>query len=184
MCFDRMREVSRLLLPLGIIMAIVLIGSAELEADDYNLLGFEGIGTLGSTTVDNGPPPVVGDWVTTHCRYIDVPNTLVGEYYLRYPLDLPDGATITSIRFYLADFNNPGSLFLYLHSRPWNSRDGGTLEAIKVSPAADVGDYQIDMDPVDVTINNQTTEYWISVSPTNNDFPGQLCVYGIQVTYN
>ena len=184
MCFDRTCELFRLFMPLGIVMAIVLIGPANLEAEDYNLLGYEGIGTLGSSGSTSGPPPVVADWVTTHCRYIDVQNTVVGHYYLRYPLDLPDGATVTDLRFYLADFNDNGSVYLTLRSRPWNSRDIGTTETFLVSPVGAPGDIQMDSIPLGITINNQTTEYWIDVSPQNNDFPGQLCVYGIQVTYN
>ena len=39
------------------------------------------------------------------------------------------------------------------------------------------------MDGLNVVIDNQTSEYWIDVSPVNSASPGQLCVYGIQVTY-
>lgn len=45
-------------------------------------------------------------------------------------------------------------------------------------------DQYINMGPLNVDVNNQTTEYWIDVSPTNGNDPGQLCVYGIQVAYS
>lgn len=32
--------------------------------------------------------------------------------------------------------------------------------------------------------NNSTSEYWIDVTMDNNAVPAQLCVYGIQVTYD
>lgn len=179
-----MREVSRVLTLSGVIMAMLMIGSVTVQAEDYNLLGFEGIGTLGHVGYTSGPPPVVADYVTTHCRYIDVQNTPVGHFFLRYPLDLPDGATITSIKFYIGDFNPSGSMWFYLRSRPWNSRDAGTTETFTLSPTAAPGDTQIELNSVNVTVNNQTTEYWIDVSPQNSSSPGQLCVYGIHVTYN
>lgn len=179
-----MREVSRLLTSLGVIAALFLIGSAQVQAEDYNLLGYEGIGTLGSGGFTAGPTPVVADYVNTHCRYIDVQNTTVGHYYLRYSLDLPNWATITSVKVFLADFNPSGSMWIYLRSRPWNSRSNGTTERFTLSPTAAPGDTQIEMNAVGLTVNNQTTEYWIDVSPQNSSLPGQLCVYGIQVTYN
>jgi hypothetical protein len=55
-----------------------------------------------------------------------VQNTTVGHYHLRYPLHLPNGATITKVSLFVADFNSAGVLYAYLRSRPWNSRSAGT----------------------------------------------------------
>lgn len=151
----------------------------------YNLLGYEGIGTLGSGLASRGQTPPVGDYVTTHCRYIDVPNTTPGQYYLRYPLHLPNGANITKISLFVADFNPTGVMWGYLRSRPWNSREAGATVLFTLTDNSSNSDKTITMDfttPVDV--NNQTTEYWIDASPQNSADPGQLCVYGVQVTYN
>ena len=149
----------------------------------YNLLGYEGIGTLGAGGFTAGPTPPVGDYVTTHCRYINVQNTTVGHYYLRYPLHLPNGATITKVSLFVADFNSVGVLYAYLRSRPWNSRNAGTTVSFTLSDNTTNNDKTISMSSLTVAVNNQTTEYWIDVSPQNSADPGQLCVYGIQVTY-
>ena len=149
----------------------------------YNLLGYEGIGTLGAGGFTAGPTPPVGDYVTTHCRYINVQNTTVGHYYLRYPLPLPNGATITKVSLFVADFNSVGVLYAYLRSRPWNSRNAGTTVSFTLSDNTTNNDKTISMSSLTVAVNNQTTEYWIDVSPQNSADPGQLCVYGIQVTY-
>lgn len=150
----------------------------------YNLLGYEGIPTLGASAFTNGTPPPVADYVTTHCRYIDVQNTTVGHYYLRYPLDLPNGATITGVTLYVADFNPTGVLWAYLRSRPWNSRDAGDTEGLTLTDNSSENDKQISMGTLDVYVDNHTTEYWIDVSPQNGTDPGQLCVYGVQVQYS
>ena len=148
----------------------------------YNLLGYEGIGTLGHVLTSHGQTPPVGDHVTTHCRYINVPDTQVGEYYLRYPLHLPNGAHITKVSLFVADFNSSGALWAFLRSRPWNSGDAGTILGLTLTSATK-SDQTIEMTGLNVDVNNQTTEYWIDVSPQNGTDPGQLCVYGIQVTY-
>lgn len=148
----------------------------------YNLLGYEGIATIGASSGSGSVPPV-GDWATTHCRYINVTNTTVGQYYLRYPLHLPNGAKITKVALYVADFNPTGVLWAYLRSRPWNSRQAGNTEAFGLTGTTN-GDQYINMSSLNVDVDNRTTEYWIDVSPTNSNDPGQLCVYGIQVTYS
>jgi len=125
----------------------------------------------------------VGDYVSTHCRYINVPNTTVGQYYLRYPLHLPNGATITKVSLFIADFNSAGVLWAYLRSRPWNSRSVGSTPSFTLSGNASNNDFTISMTGLNVDVNNETTEYWVDVSPQNSADPGQLCVYGIQVTY-
>jgi hypothetical protein len=150
----------------------------------YNLLGYEGIGTLGSTLQSHGPTPPVGDYVTTHCRYINVQNTTVGQYYLRYPLHLPNGANITGVSLFVADFNSTGVLWVFLRSRRWNSREAGTTLDFTLTDNTTDNDKSINMGTLNVNVNNQTTEYWIDVSPTNGTDPGQLCVYGIQVAYS
>jgi hypothetical protein len=149
----------------------------------YNLLGYEGIGTLGAHLTSHGQTPPVGDYVTTHCRYIDVPNTNLGDYYLRYPLHLPNGANITNVSLFVADFNPSGVLWAYLRSRPWNNRESGTTLGFTLTDNTTNNDKTINITGLHVDVNNQTTEYWIDVSPTNGTEPGQLCVYGIQVTY-
>lgn len=150
----------------------------------YNLLGYEGIGTLGSNLQNHGTTPPVGDYVTTHCRYINEQNTSVGEYYLRYPLHLPNGANITGVSLHVADFNSTGVLWAYLRSRDWDSRDAGSTLHVTLTDNTTNGDRTISMGTFNEEVNNQTTEYWIDVSPTNGADPGQLCVYGIQVTYS
>lgn len=168
---------------LGAILVGLLIAPVVTEADEYNLLGYEGIGTLGSGGFVAGATPPVGDYVTNHCRYIDVQNTTLGHYYLRYALDLPDGATITSVQLFVADFNSTGVMWAYLRSRPWNSRDAGTTQAFTLTDNSSDNDKLISMNSLSITVNNDTTEYWIDVSTENSSDPGELCVYGIQVTY-
>ena len=150
----------------------------------YNLWGYEGIGTLGQVLMANGPTPPVGDYVTTHCRYINVPNTLIGQYYLRYPLHLPNGANITNVSLFVADYNPSGILATTLRSRPWNSSSGNTGPLIYANTDnLTNSDKTISMTGLNVDVNNHTTQYWIDVTPENSASPGQLCVYGIQVTY-
>jgi hypothetical protein len=149
----------------------------------YNLMGFEGVGTNGSDLQPFGPTPPLGDYATTHCRYIKVPDMNPGDYYLRYPLHLPDGAIITTVKLYVADFNVNGILLAFLRSRPWNSRGEGTLISGTFTDDDSESDKTISMVGLDTVINNRTTSYWIDVTPTNRAEPGQLCVYGIQVTY-
>jgi hypothetical protein len=150
----------------------------------YNLLGYEGIGTLGSGLTSHGTAPPVGDYVTSHCRYIDVQNTAIWDYYLRYPLHLPNGANMTKISLFVADFNPAGVMYAWLNSRPWNSRSPGTTLGLAFTDNTTNGDKTITMNLTPpVNVNNQTTEYWIDVSPHNSNDPAQLCVYGIQVTY-
>ena len=179
-----MRRVQTCAIAVGLAAAAMLIGEGAAQADSYNLMGFEGIPTLGAPAYTLGPPPPVGDYVTTHCRYIDVVNTTLGHYYLRYFLDLPDGAVITGISIRLADYNPSGVMWVYLRSRPWNSRNVGTTVDFTLSDNSGNEDKVINMGTMNVTVNNSTTEYWIDVSPQNSASPGQLCVYGIHVTYN
>ncbi len=175
---DRIHQFS-----IGLAALALLAGAGIANADSYNLMGFEGVPTLGSGGFVVGTPPPVGDWVTTNCRYIDVTNTTVGHYYLRYFLDLPDGATITGVSLRVADFNPAGVLWAYLRSRPWNSRDFGTTRAFTLTDNNSNSDKLINMGSLDIPVNNATTEYWIDVSPQNSNDTGQLCVYGIHVTY-
>ena len=152
----------------------------------YNLMGIEGIGTLGLPDGTHGTIPTVGDYGNRICRYINIPNTTWGQYYLRYPLHLPNGATITQVSAYVADFNSNsgGTLFLHMVSRPWNSSLAGTDFAGSIGTTSGAGGNQtITKTGISTVINNQTTEYWIDVIPVNSADPGQLCVYGIQVTY-
>ncbi len=151
----------------------------------YNLMGVEGIGTLGAPDGTHGATPPIGDYGNRICRYIDVTNTTIGQYYLRYPLHLPNGSTITYISLYVADFNSTGVLWAYLRTRPWNSAAAGTTPAgwFTLSDNTTNSNKTLNISPaVGVLIDNQTTEYWIDVTPVNGVDPGQLCVYGIQVT--
>ena len=163
-------------------LSLTLATTANAQTDYYNLFGHEGIGTRGGV----GTIPPVGDFGTTHCRYIDVPNTAPGDYFLRYPLHLPTGVTITKVSFFVADFNPAGVLWFWLRSRPWNSRDAGTVatNGFALSDNSSENDKTVNMDGLNVTVDNKTTQYWIDVSPKNSAEPGQLCVYGIQVTYS
>ena len=149
----------------------------------YTIFGHEGIGTVGASLVA-GPTPPVGDYVPNGCRYINVPNATYGQYYLRYPLHLPNGATITKVSAYVADYNTSGTLYLHMKSRQWNSRDAGTDFAGSIGTTSGAaGDQTITRTGISTVVNNQTTQYWIDVIPVNSANPGQLCVYGIQVTY-
>jgi hypothetical protein len=150
----------------------------------YNLrMGYEGVATMGENLANYGPTPPVGDYVTTHCRYIDVAPLYLREYYLRYFLHLPDGATLTQIDTYIADFAEIGSLGVELMSRPWNSRDAGTfLGAVSTEPGA-LGDTTLTIPNLSVSIDNQTNQYWLNVYFNQQEVPGQLCVYGIQAIY-
>jgi hypothetical protein len=149
----------------------------------YNLMGYEGVGTMGENLAAYGPAPPVGDYVTTHCRYIDVAPLMLRQYYLRYFLHLPDGATLTQIDIFIADFAEVGSLGVEVLSRPWDSRDSGTvLRSMGTSPGV-LGDTTLTIPDMAVDIDNQTTQYWLNVYFNQQDVPGQLCVYGIQATY-
>lgn len=147
----------------------------------YNLMSFEGIPVAG----DFGTAPPVGDYTSTNCRFINVQNTQMGDYYLQYPLHLPNGVTISAISLHVADFNNNYSLYAYLKSRLWNSREAGTIISWAYTYLGVTGDTTIDMDTnsLGVKVNNDNYEYWIQVATRNGTDPGQLCVYGIQVTY-
>lgn len=154
-------------------------------ADQYqNYLGYEGIETLGWWGFDNGPTPPVADWVTTHCRFIDVPDAPPGEYYLRYPVHLPQNAVIKDVSLFLADFNPNGVMTATLVTRQWNSRDQQTQLGFAMTDNATNSDKQISLGLVDVTVDNQSNVYWIDVTPDHSSNPGDLCVYGIQVEYN
>jgi len=186
----KMRVLNLFLLVL-LLMVLVTVSparSAPAEASALtqylNLMGYEGIATLGSSGFVNGSRPPVKDYVTTHCQYIDVPNTIVGHYYLRYPLRLPNGANITKISMRIADFHTGGSMWAYLRERPWNSRDAGNTLSFALTPTGDANDHLIHMNNLDIDVNNATTQYWIDLSPQNSADPGQLCVYSIQVTYS
>jgi hypothetical protein len=113
-----------------------------------------------------------------------VPNTVVGDYYLRYPLHLPNGANITKVSPFVADFNPTGVLYAYLRSRPWNSRDEGSTLGFTLTNNTTDSDKTVNITGLNEDVDNQCTEYWIDVSPQNSADPGQLCVYGIQVTYS
>jgi hypothetical protein len=149
-----------------------------------NFLGYEGIPSVGSSGFVSGPTPPVGDFVTTHCRYLNVQNTTVGHYFLRYPLHPPDGARLVYVSLYVADFNPTGVLWAYLRTRPWNSRIEGTTLGFTLTDNATSSDKQISLGALDITVDNQSNAYWVDVSPQNGLNPGQLCVYGIQVTYD
>lgn len=158
--------------------------SSKADLQYQNYLGYEGIATLGFLGFDYGPTPPVGDWVTTHCRYIDVPNVSEGDYYLRYPIHIPHGAVIKEVSLFLADFNPTGYLATMLYARPWNSRELGTQLHYTDTGYEPNNDILITMENLDVTVNNQSHVYWIDVTPRNGASPGELCVYGIQVAYD
>jgi hypothetical protein len=150
----------------------------------YNLMGYEGVATIGENLANYGPAPTVGDYVTTHCRYIDHSPIYLRQYYLRYFLHLPEGATLTQIDAHIADFAEIGSMGVELKSRPWNSRDAGTfLGGASTDPGVS-GDTTLTIPNLTVTIDNQTTQYWLDVYFNQLEIPGQLCVYGIQATYS
>lgn len=164
--------------------APVGIKAELLPLQHENLLGYEGIPTVGSSGFVFGPAPPVGDFVTTHCRYINVQNTSLADYFLRYPLHPPDGARLVYVSLYVADFNPTGVLWAYLRTRPWNSRSEGTTLGFTLTDNVTSSDKQISLGALDITVDNQSNAYWIDVSPLNDSHPGELCVYGIQVTYD
>ena len=156
----------------------------DLLSGHYTLMGYEGVGTLGENSAANGQTPPVGDYVTTHCRYIDVSPLNLRESYLRYFLHLPDGATMTQIEAHVADFAEIGSIGIELMTRPWNSREAGTFQGSAGSDLGAPGDTTLTIIPnPPVVIDNQVNQYWLNVYFNQQTVPGQLCVYGIQATY-
>jgi len=183
----RFLNLSLLVLLLMVLIMVSPVRSAPAEANALtgylNIMGYEGIATLGNVGFVHGPRPPVNDYVTTHCQYINVPSTTVGHYYLRYPLRLPNGSNITKVSMRIADFHTGGAMYAFLRERPWNSRDAGTTIGLALTTIGGAGDQLIHMDPLDIDVNNATTQYWLDLSPQNSADPGQLCVYSIQVTY-
>jgi hypothetical protein len=185
-----------LFLTLFALLTIVLSTSGHAQASKlsdsiltgyYTILGHEGIGVRGGST-SPGTPPSVGDYGidSTMCRYIDVANTSWGQYWLLYPLHLPNGVTITTVKAFVADYNtnSGGTLFVHMVSRPWNSRSSGTDFGGSIGTSAGAaGDQTITRSGLSTVVNNQTTSYWIEMTPVNSSNPGQLCVYSVQVTY-
>ena len=146
--------VSAVTLSLGQKVPTAASAAPDVLTGYYNLMGYEGVGTVGENLASFGQIPPVGDYVTTHCRYIDISPLNLREYYLRY-----------------------------LRSRPWNSRDPGTLlGGVNTAPGA-AGDSTLTIPGLGVLVDNQATQYWIDVYFNQQDTPGQLCVYGIQATY-
>jgi len=198
MNIDVTRRRMSLAVTTGLVLALWLAGTLAALAGEFseetknlgadfqyqNYLGYEGIATLGHWGFDFGPTPPVGDWVTTHCRYIDVENGSEGDYYLRYPIHLPQGAVIKGVSLYVADFNPAGNIWVFLVARPWNSRELGTELGSTVTDDASNNDKSINMGALNVPVNNQSHVYWVDVTPDNSALPGELCVYGIQVTYD
>jgi hypothetical protein len=150
----------------------------------YNLMGYEGVATIGENLASHGAVPPAGDYVTTHCRYIDLTPIYLREYYLRYFLHLPNRATMTQIDAHIADYAQIGSMGVELKSRPWNSREAGTLLGSVSTDPGVLGDTTLTISDLSVTVDNHTTQYWLDVYFNQQQVPGQLCVYGIQVTYS
>jgi len=167
------------------------VSSAGLAANSltgyYNLLGYEGIPTIGTGTADLGSPPPVVDYVITWCRYVNITNTEWGDYLLNYPLHLPDGANISEVTLRVADFDNVGgNIKAILFRRPWNSRDLGTLLAYTQTFDDGGSDKVINMSifgGLPVNVANQTYQYWVAVTSDAGATPGQLCVYSLHVEY-
>ena len=150
----------------------------------YTLMGYEGIATIGEELTPYGPIPPVADYVTTHCRFIDVAPTGFRDYYLRYIIHLPDGATLSQVDVHVADFADSGVFYIDLKSRPWASSVPGSLLGQSTTEVGSTGDTTVSLPNLGVAINNQTTQYWIDISPFDaGSIAGQLCVYGIQITY-
>lgn len=180
---------------IGLILAAWSITGTSGELDDdakgvtsvlkyQNYIGYEGIATLGSNGFTNGPTPPVGDYVTTHCRYIIAQDTTVGHYFLRYPIHLPHGAVITRVSLYVADFNPTGVIWASLRTRQWNSNNEPTSLGFTLTDNTSSNDKQVNINNLNIQIDNRNKVYWVDVSPENSSDPGQLCVYGIQVTYD
>jgi hypothetical protein len=149
----------------------------------YTIWGHEGIPTIGdygSTT--HGPTPSVGDYSTTHCRYINVPSTHSNDYFLLYPVHLPQGVTITKVSAFIADFSASTALYVHFMRKPWNSVAAPTDDALFNSTGS-ASNTVYNSDPLSYKVNNQNTQYWIEMHPANSADPGQLCVYSIQITY-
>ena len=184
-------RILNLFLLVLLLMVLVMVSparSAPAEADAltgyYNMMGYEGIATMGSNAGSNGPRPQVADYVTTHCQYINLPNTTLGHYYLRFPLKLPNGSNITKVSLRIADFHSGGSMWAYLRSLNWNSRSFGDTHGLAITPVGGAGqDELIHMNDLNIDVNNALKQYWVDLSPQNSADPGQLCVYSIQVTY-
>ena len=184
-------RILNLLLLVLLLMVLVMVSPAQsapaapnVLTGYYNMMGFEGVSTWGTHLGANGPRPPVNDYGTTHCQYINVPLTTVGDYYMRFALKLPNGANINKVSMRIADYYSGGSMWVYLRSRPWNSRDFGDTLGFALTPVGGSGaDQVIHMENLDIDVNNATTQYWIDMSPQNSANPGQLCVYSLQVQY-
>jgi hypothetical protein len=146
--------------------------------------GHEGIGTVGSGLTTHGAAPSVGDYASTHCRYINVATTGWGDYYLNYPIHVPNGVTITAIKAYIADFSVAGNAYVHMVKRTWNSAGAGSDFTPSIGTNSTTGANQlVSTGAISEVVNNQTTQYWIEITPVNTGDPGQLCVYSLQVTY-
>jgi hypothetical protein len=153
----------------------------------YNMWGYEGIPTLGHVTGQiRGNPPPVEDYVDSHCRFIDLAPVNSGYTYLRYPLHLPNGVTITNISISVADYTSKGYLTGYFGSKPWASASEGTYAPSTSTIGAPEGQITMSITPLSVVVDNQANIYWVMITPNNtaaDPDAGSLCVYGLQVTY-
>ena len=92
----------------------------------FNLIGTRGIPTLGNAESFPYTNPTAGDNWSGMYRYIIPTDTTTteGKYLLRYPLNLPNGATITSASVFvvLGANGDPGAnIKAFLRSKPWNA---------------------------------------------------------------
>ena len=83
----------------------------------------------------------------------------------------------------MADFAVTGQIWVYLRSRPWNSRAGGDLDGLVVSSPATQSDQVPHMPNLDLEVDNTNRSYWIDVASAAADAAGELCVYSIHVVY-
>jgi hypothetical protein len=150
----------------------------------YTILGAEGIPSVGQGLTTHGARPPLGDYSSTRCLYVNVANAGINDYYVYYPLHLPDGATITAVRAYIADFSSATNAAVYMYKRDWNSTDHGTTFAATLSTDSTTGANQLLVRTgISEVVNNNTTQYFLEFSPNNSADPGQLCIYSLKVTY-
>jgi hypothetical protein len=111
-----------------------------------------------------------------------VPSTHSNDYFLLYPVHLPQGVTITKISAFIADFSASTAIYAHFMRKPWNSVAAPTDDALFNSTGS-ASNTVYNSDPLSYKVNNQNTQYWIEMHPANSADPGQLCVYSIQITY-
>jgi hypothetical protein len=153
-----------------------------------NLIGTRGIPTLGSASSVPYTNPTAGDNWSSIFRYLvptDSSGTPEGKYLLRYPINLPHGAVITSAAAFvgLSASDSGVNIKAFLRSKPWNV-SGNVTQHGSADAGGINGQHTLTITPGSgLQVNNQTTLYWVDVNIYNYIIPHFHGVFGVQVTY-